>query len=108
MVDTGIANKPMRFRIAACMLCLMMIAASVDCLPDPPAVDPHGNGNVVVAQFDHHLLTVVNSDISTCVSCGPHFQMSVVTLGQNFESRLPALKLKFIRLAVDSSPPELY
>src|SRR3989442_14710574 len=43
--------KTMSAPIAACLLCLLIVGASLDRLPDPPAVKPQGNLNTLVSQL---------------------------------------------------------
>src|SRR5438876_12269513 len=43
--------KTMSAPIAACLLCLLIVGASLDRLPDPPAVKPQGNLNTWFLSF---------------------------------------------------------
>lgn len=107
MLDTAAANNSIKLRIAACLLCLVVVAVSLDSLPDPPAVNPHGSGSALISLAHQHLSAAVKSDVPDCVSCVPHFQASLFSLGEIFEGRRPFFKLEFVQRAIDISPPDL-
>jgi hypothetical protein len=107
MLDTAAANKSIELRIAACLLCLIIVAVSLDSLPDPPAVNPHGSGIALVSLPHQHLSAAVKNNVLDRVSCMPHFQASLFSLGKIFESRRPSFKLEFVQRAIDISPPDL-
>src|SRR5258708_2100416 len=52
--NIGPIYKTLKVQITACLLCLMIVGVSLDGLPDPPAVKPHGNQSKLVSQADHH------------------------------------------------------
>lgn len=97
----------MKLRIAACLLCLIVVAVSLDSLPDPPAVSPHGSGIALISLPYHHLSVVLKNNVLDCVSCVPYFQASLFSLGEIFESKRPVFKLEFVQRAIDISPPDL-
>lgn len=41
--------KAIIFRIVACALCVLLVSASLDTIPDPPAVMQHQQHNLVVS-----------------------------------------------------------
>jgi hypothetical protein len=107
MLNTAAANKSITFRIAACVLCLVIVAVALDSLPDPPAVKPHGRGIALVSLPHQHLSAEVKNNVVDCVSRVPHFQASLFSLGEIFESRRPFFRLEFVQRAIDISPPDL-
>jgi hypothetical protein len=107
MLDTAAANKSITLRIAACLLCLFIVAAALDSLPDPPAVKPHRSGIALVSLPHQHLSAAVKNTVVDCVSCVPHFQESLFSLSEIFESRRPFFRLEFVQRAIDISPPDL-
>jgi len=108
MLDTAAAaNKSMKLRLAACLLCVIIVAVSLDSLPDPPAVNPHGSGIALTSLPYQHLSAAVKNNVLDYVSCVPHFQVSLFSLSEIFESRRPSFKLEFVQRAIDISPPDL-
>src|SRR5258708_16199617 len=97
--------KTTRAQIAACLLCLLIVGASLDGLPDPPAVKPQGNRNTLVSQLHHHVPVTAKNHASDCLACAPHFQASLSSFGQIFEGRGPSYDPTFVRQATDTSPP---
>jgi hypothetical protein len=107
MLDTAATHKSMKLRIAVCMLCLIVIAVSLDSLPDPPAVKPHGSGIALISLPYHHFSAAVKNSVLDRVARVPQFQASLFSLGELFQSRRPTFKLEFVQRAIDISPPDL-
>jgi hypothetical protein len=99
------AYNTMRGRIAACLLCLLIVGASLDGLPDPPAVKPQGNLNNLVSQLYSHVPFAANNHASDCSVSAPHFQASLVSFERMFEGRGPFYDPTFVHQATDTSPP---
>jgi hypothetical protein len=97
--------KTMRSQIAAYLLCLLIVGASLDGLPDPPAVKPQGNLNNLVSQFHSHVPFAAKNHASDCRASAPHFQASVFSFGQIFEGNGPSYDPTFVHQATDTSPP---
>jgi hypothetical protein len=97
--------KTMRAQIAACLLCLMIVGASLDRLPDPPAVKPQGNLNNLVSQLHSHVPFAAKNHASDCPASAPHFRASLFSFGQIFEGRGPFYDPTFVHQATDTSPP---
>jgi len=97
--------KTMRAQIATCLLCLMIVGASLDGLPDPPAVKPHGNLNNLVSQLYSQVLFAAKNHASDCPPSAPHFQASLFSFGQIFEGGGPSYDPAFVHQATDTSPP---
>jgi len=95
----------MNVQIVACLLCLIMVAGSLDRLSDPPAVKPHRSQNNLVSRLDCHLPVATKNHAPDRLTYAPHFQASLFSFGQIFESRGPSNKLTFVRHATDASPP---
>jgi len=95
----------MRSQIAAYLLCLLIVGASLDGLPDPPAVKPQGNLNNLVSQFHSHVPFAAKDHASDCRASAPHFQASVFSFGQIFEGNGPSYDPTFVHQATDTSPP---
>jgi hypothetical protein len=105
MVQKRTVHKIISFRIAACVLCLMIVVGTLDKLPDPPALSPQGSGNTLVSQLDTKISVPVRNNNSDCLARLAHFQASLFSFGQIFESKRPSFKMNFVRRAIDSSPP---
>ena len=103
-IDTQ-GHQTMKAQIAACLLCLLIVGAFLDGLPDPPAVKPQSNRNNLVCPLHHHVPVTAKSHVSDCVARDPHFQASFLLFGQVSESGGPSHKLTFVRQATDTSPP---
>jgi hypothetical protein len=100
----GPARRVMRVQITACFLCLMIVGASLDRLPDPPAVKPNGNQNNLVSRLDYHV-AIAAHHVLDCPAAAPNFQDRLFSFRQIFESTLSSHKLTFVRQATDTSPP---
>jgi hypothetical protein len=100
--------KTMRAQIAACFLCLLIVGASLDGLPDPPAVKPQGNLNNLVSQFHFHVPFAAKDHASDCPASAAHFQVNLFSFGQIFEGRGPSYNPTFVHQATDTSPPSFY
>ena len=95
----ALGYKTVRAQIAACLLCLLIVGASLDGLPDPPAVKPQGNRNNLVSQLHFHVPFAAKKHASDCPASAPHIQASLFSFGQIFEARGPSESLQvFIRL----------
>jgi hypothetical protein len=97
--------KTVRAQIAACLLCLLIVGASLDGLPDPPAVKPQGNLNNLVSQLHSHVPFAAKNHASDCPAYAPHLQASLFSFGQIFEDRGPSYNPTFVHQATDTSPP---
>jgi hypothetical protein len=97
--------KDTRVQITACLLCLVIVGGSLDRLPDPPAIKPHGNQNNLVSRLDCHVAAAMNH-ASDCPAATPHLQDSLFSFGQIYESTGSSHKLIFVRQATDTSPPD--
>jgi hypothetical protein len=97
--------ETMRAQIAACLLCLVIVGASLDGLPDPPAVKPQGNLKNLVSQIHSHVPFAAKKHASDCPVSPPHFQARLFSLGQIFEGRGPSYDPTFVHQATDTSPP---
>jgi len=95
----------MRAQIAACLLCLMFVGASLDGLPDPPAVKPQRNQNNLVSQVGHHIPVAAKNHALVCLANVPHFQASLLSFGQVSEGKGPSFDPDFVLEATDNSPP---
>ena len=84
----------------------MIVGGSLDRLPDPPVVKPHGNQNNLVSRLDYHVAVVANP-ASDCPAAAPHFQDTFFSFRQILESTGSSHKLDFVRQAADTSPPYL-
>ena len=98
-------SKTMRARIAACLLCLLIVGTSLDGLPDPPAVKPPGNLNNLVSQLHFHVPFAAKNQPADGPAYAPHFQASLFSFGQIFEGRGPSSDPTFVHQATDTSPP---
>jgi hypothetical protein len=95
----------MSARIAACLLCLMMVGASLDGLPDPPIVKPQGNQNNPIFQLHHPTLFLAKSPAWDCLASAPHFWVTFFSIGQTLQNRGPSYASILVRQASDTSPP---
>jgi len=97
--------KTVKAQIAACLLCLLIVGASLDGLPDPPAVKPQGSLNNLVSQLHSHVPLSAKNHASDCPASAPHFQANLFSFGQIFEGRGPSHDPTFVHQATDASPP---
>jgi hypothetical protein len=82
----------------------MIVGASLDRLPDPPAVKPHGNRNNLVSRLDYRAAVAANP-VSDGAAAAPHFQDSFFSFRQIFAGTGPSHTLDSVRQATDTSPP---
>jgi hypothetical protein len=97
--------QTLRAQIAACLLCLVIVGASLDGLPDPPAVKPQGNLKTLVSQLHSHVPFAAKNNASDCPASAPHYQARLFSFGQIFEGRGPSYDPTFVHQATDTSPP---
>ena len=97
--------KTTRAQIVACLLCLLIVGASLDGLPDPPAVKPQRNQRNLVSQVDYQVPLAVKNYASDCLASAPHFQASLFSFGQIFEDKRPTYDPTFVHQATNTSPP---
>jgi hypothetical protein len=95
----------MRGRIAACLLCLMILCSSVDTLPDPPALKPQKNQSSLICPLDHHVVTPTDNHALSCRACIPRFPARSFSFDQPFTKVGPSHDRSFVRQATDGSPP---
>lgn len=98
----------MRLQIASCLLCLMVVGASLDRLPDPPALKPQGNRNNLAFQIRHHVPATAKNHTSGCPTGAPHFRNGALSFDQLFESKGPSYEMIFVHHAADTSPPSFF
>ena len=103
-IDTQ-GHQTMKAQIAACLLCLLIVGAFLDGLPDPPAVKPQCSRNNLVCPLHHHVPVTAKSHASDCLAGAPHFRANFFSFGQVSESSSPSHRLTFVRQATDTSPP---
>jgi hypothetical protein len=98
-----------KFRpLAIGLLCILILAASLDKLPDPPALQP-GRGDARAFCLDHHGEGSVDKDCA-CPRCCALILLSLVQgfgFEQVFETDPPGHYVILMRQASDSSPPSL-
>jgi hypothetical protein len=90
-------------RILACVLCVFLIGASLDAIPDPPAVTQHAQHSLA-SQVDQ------NGAVSAVVLNGAPVSFFPPTTchGPNarpFEASSPCIGLVLVSHATDTSPP---
>lgn len=108
--DNWAGYETRRVQIAASLWCLMIVASSLDRLPDPPALKPQGKRNHLVVPLEHLVPVAAKNPTaknypSHCLPCVPHLRASVFSVGRIFESSGSAYKRSFVRQATDASPP---
>jgi hypothetical protein len=97
--------KTMRAQVAACLLCLLIVGASLDGLPDPPAVKPQRNQNTLISQVGRHIPVAAKNHALVCLANVPHFQASSLSFGQVSEGKGPSFDPDSVLEATDTSPP---
>jgi hypothetical protein len=94
----------MRFKFAAWLLCFVVIAGTLDTIPDLPALDPHGREAVVLSRIYHHQGPSVRLDSSVSV---PSFEPNWFSVWQIVENSVSTFTPTVFPQATDTSPPEL-
>ena len=92
-------------RIAACLLFLAFLSASLDRIADPPAVNPHGS-QALALSLSHPPETVWphNCDRMGWV-LGIHTESGWIDITPTAKSRNPNRRPTVVRQAGDPSPP---
>lgn len=94
-----------RWSPIACLLCVLLILASVDRVADPPAVNPHGSD--MKALCFHHTVEAAADQVAlghgfiTLFLAGPLCPIQT----QPFRTHLSAIRVTAMRQAADPSPP---
>src|SRR6266576_1121952 len=97
--------KTTKAQIAVGLLCLLIVGAFLDGLPDPPAVKPQSNRNNLVCPLHYDVPVTAKSHASDYLTGALHLQARFFSLGQVSESSGPSHRLTFVRQATDTSPP---
>lgn len=89
------------------LLCVIIVFASLDRVPDPPAVKPqHIAGHA--SSFDIHFEDVSNpASLSAVSASAPHASPSLLVLKQIFKIKIPVFSAPMMRQAADASPPSI-
>jgi hypothetical protein len=82
------------------MLCTFIVIASLDCLPDPPATNPH-RSEVKAFRLHSH----AESGKEQCNSPWTHVLVRWFAFMQRLESNFPVLAETLLSRASDPSPP---
>ena len=90
------------------VLCALLVIASVDAIPDPPAIDQHAV-NVVSSQICKAPSSAVDRRLNCSWTCPSlhTFQARWVTLTSVYETNLPTDWIALTGLAADPSPPTM-
>jgi hypothetical protein len=92
-------------RILACVLCAFLIGASLDAIPDPPAVTQHAQHSLA-SQVDQNgtlPLAVVNGSLISYFSLLDRNPSNAYFL----ETALPPVGFVLVSYATDTSPPDV-
>jgi hypothetical protein len=98
-------HKAVRAQFAACLLCLLIVGACLDGLPDPPAVKPRDNLKYWVSQLHSQAPFAVDNRASDCSVSALHFHISLFSFGQIFEGQAPSYDSAVVQQAAGPSPP---
>lgn len=91
-------------RLATCLVCLFLLFASIDRVPDPPGVGPHNNAAASFAKSAAKFLPANQPYLAlrTVVALSCH----TTDVNAGFRARRPLLPLAFhVDQFADSSPP---
>jgi len=98
-------NQLMGIRVVACILCLIVIATSVDTIPDPPAIQPQTDQHILVPRLVCSPTVAVENHALDYLAWASVFRCNLFSFGQIFEGTTPSYEPAFFRQATDSSPP---
>jgi hypothetical protein len=94
-----------KWPFAIWLICAFILTASLDQLPDPPAVKPHGSVAKELHINGHHQ-GFFDQDRNWSVSA-PAFVVRCFDFGRVVETDYPIQRARLVRQAADSSPPIL-
>jgi hypothetical protein len=96
--------KPTIVRILACLLCLIVVGAALDRLPDPPVVNPSSVQKYPISRHTQSPVLATTKLTSDCLSCSLQLHTDFIPTTQTLENlSFPAEPLVFH--AADTSPP---
>ena len=99
-----VMDKRAIVRILTCLICLFVVGAALDSLPDPPAVKLPSSQKYSISRITHRPVAADAKLNSDWRSCGLPLHTNFIPTTQVFESAsLPAKPLVFH--AADTSPP---
>jgi hypothetical protein len=91
-------------RILTCMLCLFVVGAALDSLPDPPAVKPSSSQKYSISRITHRPIAAITKVTAEWLPCSLQLHTNFIPTTRVSESlSLPAEPLVFH--AADTSPP---
>jgi hypothetical protein len=91
-------------RIVAALLCLLIIGATLDTVPDPPAVTQRVQ-HALISQAKQHAQPAPIVAASVCLICVSYVEAKSFFAGQALEATYRARKIASVPQAADSSPP---
>ena len=98
-------------RAAGCgvwLLCALIVAVSLDTVPDPPAVRS-STIDVRACDLAGQLQTLAGGEFRNhCCLPGPRVATRWIALKHVFEARLPMAEVALVRQAADPSPPAFF
>ena len=99
-------NRIAKFRtLAVRLLCALVVLASLDNLPDPPAVNPHPAGASVISGGNHSAAVFDQSQLGGPSHSAPLFPVYWFDFAKTFGAHAPVTCAPLVRQASDSSPP---
>lgn|SRR5579872_2898303 len=95
---------PTVVKIVTCLLCLVVVGAALDKLPDPPAIKPSGIQKNPIFQLVHIPVSAITNLASDCFSCRLQLQTGFIPATQVSDCAT-FLAEPFVLQAADASPP---
>jgi hypothetical protein len=89
------------------LLCTLVVLASLDNLPDPPAVKPNPIGKSVLCGGNHVEAVFDQNQVSVSSHSAPLFPVYWFDFAKTFRARCIINCTPLVRQASDSSPPSL-
>src|SRR5678809_211231 len=101
-------NRTAKCRTCAVrLLCALVVLASLDNLPDPPAVSPHPTGASVLSGGSHVAACFDQNQPCGASHSVPVFSVDWFDLAETLGARRLINDSPLVRQASDSSPPSL-
>ena len=91
--------------ITAIMLCLLLFIATIDTIPDPPALGPQGGQQSLISHLSHHAPTPPLRTPVGLSSGADRFLATRFWSGPPLENQRRPVSSSFVRHASDPSPP---
>lgn len=97
----------MKFKYVACLLCLLLFAAAIDSIPDPPAIYPRNNSSCALSALSIHGHSTLPGKERFIGPSSPRLiKINWLSFRLGIDNKYVGFRfLALIRCSADASPP---